>query len=364
MKGISVLDRYIARQFLASLLLIILIVTSLVVITDVLEMTRRSYGRSINFFYIVRLVLLRTPVTLQEILPFIMLISGMVCYVKLSRNSELIVMRSLGISAWQFMFPSLIVSFLIGAAFVLFITPITSTMFYKSEVMEDKIIKGNLAKASALSKGLWLRDYTNEIGNIIIHADHISHDASKLVNVVLLVYDHDFSFKERIDAESAIIKENKWILQNINIATIDELKNPLPSLEFKTNINVEKLQDSFTKPNNLSFWQLPSFINNMKIAGFSALRHRQYYYSLCILPFILISMTLLSAGFSLKISRRLQNSFELIFGIVLSFVIYFITHMLNAMGLSGTIPLELAVIAPLVLCLSIAAFIILQREDG
>ncbi|MBN8828843.1 MAG: LPS export ABC transporter permease LptG [Sphingobacteriia bacterium] len=365
MKYSNVISKYITRQFLASLLLVIAIVSCVVILVDSLEMMRRSHNKAINLFYIFSIILLRTPMMLQEVMPFIMIIAGMLCYSRLSRNSELIVMRSVGVSAWQFLMPSVVTAFILGVIFITVLTPITSRMFSKSDILEDKLlVKGKIASATALSSGIWLKDFVEDLGNIIIHADNINYDASIMRHVSFYIYNDSFVFTKRIDAETARIEENSWQLEKV---TISNHQNKIKNFEFykiKTTLNLEKLQDSFSKPNNLSFWSLPSFIKNMKEAGFSALRHIQYYYSLYAFPFIIAAMTLLSGCFSLKISSRIQNSFELLIGIVLSFIIYFFSQMIHAVGLSGTIPLLFSVIAPILISITIGSFIILHREDG
>ncbi|OJV14083.1 MAG: hypothetical protein BGO27_01180 [Alphaproteobacteria bacterium 33-17] len=339
-------------------------VGAVVIVVDALEVTRRSFGKSVNVFYILGMVILRTPMTLQEVMPFIMIISGMLCYVKLSRSSELIILRASGLPALKFMLPSMFAAFVVGFLHVTILTPITSKMFYKAEVMEDKLVRNKSAKASALSHGVWLKEYVPDIGNVVIHAKSVIRDASELEKVKFLIFDNNFAFKKRIDAENAKITDEGWILSNINASTIKSLHNKFDQMIFRTSINIERLQDSFAKPNNLSLWQLPQFIGNMKLAGFSAIRHVQYYYSLLLLPFTLAAMTLISGCFALRISNRIQNNYELIIGIIVSFIVYFVTQMINAMGLSNSIPLLLSAVAPIILTTAFAIFIILHREGG
>ena len=47
-------------------------------------------------------------------MPFAALIAAMVCYLSLSRRLELVIARSAGVSAWQFVMPALVIALLIG----------------------------------------------------------------------------------------------------------------------------------------------------------------------------------------------------------------------------------------------------------
>ena len=49
-------------------------------------------------------------------MPFTVLVGAMVCYLNLSRRLELVVARSAGVSAWQFMRPAIVIALLIGIA--------------------------------------------------------------------------------------------------------------------------------------------------------------------------------------------------------------------------------------------------------
>ena len=47
-------------------------------------------------------------------MPFAVLVGAMSCYLALSRRLELVVARAAGVSAWQFVAPSMVAAFLFG----------------------------------------------------------------------------------------------------------------------------------------------------------------------------------------------------------------------------------------------------------
>ncbi|AZL15518.1 LptF/LptG family permease [Rickettsiales endosymbiont of Stachyamoeba lipophora] len=363
MKLKTTLFTYIARQYLASLMLVTSIVASVISLVDSLELVRRSYGKILHLEKILYIVSLRLPYTLQEILPFICLIAATVCYARLSRNNELIIMRSVGLSGWQFMMPTLVTSIILGTIYVLLLTPLTSKMFYQSELIEDRIIRGQLPQVSALMSGIWLKDeLDNKIS--VINAKSINPNSDELKDISIIICSKDFQFIKRIDAESAIIENGYWRLPSAKVTTVNKINAQQYNIRMRSSLTIEKLQESFNKPSNLSFWQLPKFISNMKQAGLPAIRHYQYFLSLCLLPLLLAAMSVLAVGFATKISKRLQNNMEIFWGILISFVIYFINQIIGALGLSGTIPLFLSVVFPVVIAFSVAALLIVYQEDA
>ena len=72
---------------------------------------------------------------------------------------------------------------------------------------------------------------------------------------------------------------------------------PLP-----TDLNVNRIQQSFAAPDALSFWQLPGFIHVLARAGFSTVAHRLRFQALLALPLLCATMSLVAAGFSMQSS--------------------------------------------------------------
>ena len=66
---------------------------------------------------------MRVPFIIQVALPFMMLFATMATLMTLNRKYELVVARSVGISAWQFLLPTWAAAFVIGVLAVLLLQP-------------------------------------------------------------------------------------------------------------------------------------------------------------------------------------------------------------------------------------------------
>ena len=58
---------------------------------------------------------LRLPYIAMQILPFAVLLGGILCFWRLTRSSELIVARAAGVSAWEFLAAPMLCALLLGA---------------------------------------------------------------------------------------------------------------------------------------------------------------------------------------------------------------------------------------------------------
>ena len=67
---------------------------------------------------------LRIPLIAQTAIPFIILFSAIATLMALNRRYELVVARSAGVSAWQFLAPLCLASMLIGALVVTVFNPL------------------------------------------------------------------------------------------------------------------------------------------------------------------------------------------------------------------------------------------------
>ena len=103
-----ILSRYIARHFLIAVLLTLLGLAGIVSLIDLFELMRRaSKYQHVPFSIVFQLVILKTPVMLERLLPYAVLIGSIVALTRLTRTHELIVARAAGVSVWQFLLPAL-----------------------------------------------------------------------------------------------------------------------------------------------------------------------------------------------------------------------------------------------------------------
>lgn len=120
------------------------------------------------------------------VLPFIVLIAAIIVFWRLTKSSELVIIRAAGQSVWQFVTPLLITSFIIGVLSVALFNPFSAAMYSKFQRMDDDR-RGRPHISS--SQGLWLREHRdNEM--YVVHAGGIRQEKLELSlrNVSILVF--------------------------------------------------------------------------------------------------------------------------------------------------------------------------------
>ncbi len=360
----TTLSLYIARQFLLWFFSFLLVIMTIIMLFDFIELLRRGATRpDVTTLLILRMTVFKVPEVLQDLFHFIVLFSAMFTFWRLTRNQELVIARAAGVSAWQFMFPVLAAAALIGVGNVGLLNPIGAAMFSKFEELENRFLRGRTSSLKVSSGGIWLRQ-KDEIGFSVIFANSTNPADISLNDVIIFLYDETDAYRGRIDAASATLEPGSWNVRDARITLGDTVGEPISRYRLATDLTPEKIQESFASPETLSFWDLPDFIRTMESTGFSSLSHRIYYLTLLAQPLLLASMVLFAAAFSLRQTRRGGTAMMVLAGILTGFLLFILNDIVIALGLTEALPATMAAWSPACVALMIGTGTLLHLEDG
>ena len=171
MKPNSILGRYLMKQIIWNFLSVLLMVIGIVFMFEMIDMLRRVADRpDISAGFVIQLVIMKLPKTLEMVFPFVMMIAAMATFWRLSKNSEFVIVRAAGVSVWGFLAPVLFAVFMVGVINVAVINPVAS---YMNEIFEtlDYRLKTKNPKAVLFSnKGLWIREAIDNDRVLVLEA--------------------------------------------------------------------------------------------------------------------------------------------------------------------------------------------------
>ncbi len=364
------LSAYIARQFSLAVLAMLGGLCGLVMLFDYIELLRRAATRpDVSFGLVTTIALLRLPYWLLQILPFAVLLGGIVAFWRLTRSSELIIARAAGLSAWQFLAAPIACAVLFGTIATMAVSPLSSALFRRSETLDTLYIRKTGGELALNGGQLWLRQADHAIdpqGVALLLAREVHLDRKILTAEQLSVFrldSHDHRLS-RVEADHARLATGAWLLSSVRVFGADNQPRPEPSLRLPTDLTVGRMQRSFQSPDTLSVWALPDFIRTLDNAGFSAVRHRLHFQALLALPLLCGTMGLVAAGFSMRPTRRGGVARMLGFGVASGFALFTISKVAEEFGQSGALPPVLAAWAPAGAGLMLAVALLLHLEDG
>ncbi|MBL0319597.1 MAG: LPS export ABC transporter permease LptG [Alphaproteobacteria bacterium] len=359
------LSLYICKQFLTCVGVILGLLIAIIMIFDVVDLLGRTSDKDVPLRIVIDMLLMKFPNEVQLVIPYTILLGSMMAYSRLTRNSELIVMRSAGFSAWQFLMPSALTAALMGVAMVTMLNPLSAIMLKRYERFEGKYLKGKTSEFTVSSSGLWLQEVVpGAEGKTVIYALRISQEKKALYDITLFRFNNQHDFIKRYDAKMATLIPNRWVLRNVLITSPGIPAQRYDTFEVPTTVKFAHIQDSFASPDTITFWELEGFIQTLKDAGFSALRHLVHWHSLLSRPFFLCALVYIGAAFSFNPPRKRGVAILFSTGILLGFLIHFLSDVVGALGGSGVILPIVAAWTPVAITGILGIFMILHLEDG
>jgi lipopolysaccharide export system permease protein len=354
---------YLARRFTASVLVVFAAFVALALSLDLADLFSRTTAKGIPTGVVLSMSFLKLPDIAQKLLPFAVLLGAVLAFSRLARSHELVATRAGGVSAWQFLSPPLFVAIWLGVLTMTLFSPMSAALLSQYARLEARYIHGQASQLAVSPSGLWLRQ-GDAARQSVVHALRVSEQGVHLEEVTVFSYQGLDQFAGRIDAASADLTNGKWHLVNAWVSGPEGPPAHHDAYDLATELTPAQIEESFASPDTISFWDLPRFIANAEKAGFSALRHRLYWYSLLALPLLFSAMVFMAASFSFRLTR-LGGIPRLILAATLSGIgVYFLGEMTRALGQSGILPAPLAAMAPAVAAILLGMTLLFHEEDG
>jgi len=318
---IGTLARYFGLRFLSAVLVVFGGIFALVALIDYIELMRRAGDiPNVSAALVAKTSLYRVPQVVERILPFCILIGAMSCYLNLSRRLELVVARSAGLSAWQFVMPALVVAFALGIVATTVYNPISAMLQERSKRFEAELF-GNATNAPRRGGSFWVSQRTDD-GQAIINAAGSRDQGINLSGVSIFSFDVDGHFKQRIEARAAVLEPGVWRLRDARIYALGILPVDQAEYRLKTSLTPEQVRESFATPETVPFWELPQYIRIAEHAGLVAAGYRLQFQKLLARPFLLAAMVLLAAAVSLRFFRFGGVQKMILSGVAAGFLLY------------------------------------------
>lgn len=360
----STFSRYMTRKFISAVAGTFLGTFGLVLVIDFVEQLRRVEDSVRSPAHLVALLAIyRVPSFIEIILPFAVLVGSMLCFLGLSRRLELVVARAAGLSAWQFLMPAIVVALLLGVFTATVYNPVASDFRERGMRLESQLFGRFYATLVDSRTDFWLRQATPS-GQAVINAASAIDRGKRLTGVSVLVYTADGHFSERIDAESADLGEGYWQLNKARVTPVSGEPETHDTYRLATELTAEQVRQTFVMPDQVSFWELPQFIELARRSGLPTAQFELQYQVLLARPLLLVAMVLVAAAASLRFARLGGIGRTILGGVVAGFLLYVGSELAGNLGRSNLVPPVLAAWSPAFIGALMGFMVLLKQEDG
>ncbi|HOJ42573.1 MAG TPA: LptF/LptG family permease [Syntrophorhabdaceae bacterium] len=340
---------YVFKEIVEILLLSLIVLTFIMVIGRIGQITDLIINKGVEIKDIVLLIAYSSPPYLTFTLPMSFLLSTIVVLGRLSTENEILAIKAHGINLNRLYIPVAILGVaitLFGVLNTLLLLPNSGDLFRKTLV--------NIVK-----KGITIEDregiFNDSIPGVVIYVDKVDTDNKRLKGV-LISDDRDKEIKQTITAKKGIINldpvtmDLNFVLEDGSLQRWEKKKDIYRNLHFKEylfSINLEK-----NIPQNVPLRKRPHEmdIKDLKKAMINASALDRYELKLEIykkfsIPFSCISFIFLTVP--LGIRRRIEGKLS---GIAYSLLIFLLYYVLMAftenMGKNLQIPAFLTSFLP------------------
>ena len=367
MKPNSILGSYLIKQAVLNFLYVLAVISAIIMMFDMLEILRKTSGRyDVSIGFLLEYVIAKLPETVDKVIPFIVMVSTMITFWRLSKANEFVIIRAAGVSIWGVLTPVLLAVFAIGFFWVAAVNPLSAKLYELRETLSYRLSTNNPNAFLFSNKGLWIREGRDKEHMAIINASslNLQEDVLWLHDISIIEADERTQIKRRIEAFVATLEDGNLNLRDVRIYKAGQKVEILNNMQYPTEMNLQRIKDNFVDPEAISFWNLPDTIEFYETSGFSVQRHKMRYLSLMALPFLLMAMVLVAGLFSLRASQRQGGVlWMIVFGITTGFTVYFTSQVISAFGINMYIPIWFAVWVPAIVVASLSVLVYLHREE-
>lgn len=308
------------------------------------------------------IAILQTPMIMQQAVPFIGLVSGIVALVALNRKYELVVVRAAGISAWQFLVPICLGAFTFGVVALLVLNPLASIGLERAQALEVEAHAGNNVPDTQ-PNAPWIKQRTDE-GETIIGAQSTANQGQEIIGATFLRIGEDRQISERLDAERALLRNGYWELFNVKRFRDGSSADSLDTARIATNLLPEYVMERLVRPEMIPIYDLPRKISAARSFGVRANAFAMHFHSLMALPALLVAMALIAATVSMRFARMGQSTTIILGGVLAGFLLYVVSVLVKAFGSAGLVPPVMAAWLPVLVAGFFGVTFLLYKEDG
>ncbi|WP_227367542.1 LPS export ABC transporter permease LptG [Halomonas sp. M20] len=349
------LDRYIARNVLATIFVVQLVLLGLdlvIAFINDLKDVDGGYGA----FDVLLYLGLRLPWRFYQYAPVAVLIGALIGLGSMASNNELTIMRASGRSLlrilWSAMKPILlvIVTVLLIAEFV---SPRTE-QFAQAWRLEQLSGKG----AVVTLRGGWQREGENFYRFGAIRADDTVIDLTR--------YRFDGKrLEEATHAARAVWENDHWELRNVDITRFSEQRTDTEHharLDWNTDLTPAQLNRLLRDVESQAPSELWAYANYLKDQGLTPIQPLLYFWQKMLMPVTMASLVLVAASFVFGPLRTVAAGTRVFYGVIVGLSFKYLQDLLApASTVFGFSPVW-AVLAPTLACIGVGLYLL--RRSG
>lgn len=331
----NLIDRYIIKQFINTLLFSVMVLYVIFLIVDLLENLDDFLDNGVKFIIILKYYLYFFPEILKILTPVAMLLSTLFTVGKLSTNNEITAFKTGGMSLYRLMMPFFVLSVGISFGHLYFngwIVPKTSAEKIK---IQQIYLRKNLDEGALYS----LNFREDPLKNLSISTYNPIIKSGSFVGIDEFTSEQKPRLVKRTEAEE--IKWDSiskvWILKNVLIRDFSNnqiLTKRLKEMKYESKIKHEQIMQFNKSTDEMTYDEMQKYINSLKNGGRDVRKEMTDYYGNYAYPFANLIVIMFGVPFA-SVKRKGGIAVQIGAALVISFVYLILTKVSQTIGYSS-----------------------------
>ncbi len=337
---------YLSKIFTITLIKTFLVFISLAFILNIFEEINFFKDLKVSMYIPIFLTFLNIPSIIFDIFPFIFLITSQFAFIRLMDQNEIIVLKNFGLDNLKIIKILSVLSFIFGLLIITIYYNFSSSLKYSYLNLKNTYAKDNKYLAVITENGIWIKDESEENINII-NANTFKNKF--LYNVDIIQFDKNFNFESNIISPLVSVENKTWKISNALISDAKGKQNEIKDYSLKTNLNYKDINSLYSNLSSLNIFELNDLRKKYDDINYSSTEVNSAIQKLVSFPFYLTIMTILASTLMLNIKYNKSKVFHLIFGILISVIIYYLSFFFEELGKNEQIPIGISIWIPLII---------------
>ena len=333
----SIISRYITVTWLRLMALCLGSFVAIYLVLDMMDKIPRFLRAGGAFVDILRFFVYKLPEMVGQTATFSVLMTTLMTLGLLSRNSEIIAMRSCGISMPRIALPMLGLGLATSMLLLVNAELIVPKSYERMEWVERVDIKKQGVNAVFKRNNIWFRS-----DNRIMQANFFDPQAKTLGGIIIWDLDASMNPLSRIDAESAEFKKGHWTLRNAELKDFSKgqgfAMRKIAAMDIALKLKVDDLRLLDNNADNMSYRKLKEYADNLRKGGYQAFRYETMMHTKLSAPFAAFVMVILGIPFALRSSRSGGMALGIGTSIGIGFAYFVVNAVLLSYGRSNVLP--------------------------
>jgi LPS export ABC transporter permease LptG len=352
----GLLDRYISQTYLRIAGLSFLALLGLFYISTFLDRSDKVFKGQATLSEVGTLLIYLTPRFIYFVIPIAALLSVLVTFGLLSRNSELTVMKACGISLYRASLSVVLLSLAFSGVIFGLEQRVLALANRRAEVIDSKI-RGRTPRVFDALNRQWV------VGRqgAIYHYAYFDPEARELARLTIYEPGTDpWSLARMTSAETARYGGGAWAGHKVNVG---DFSSAAPKWKtFGEHALALEPPDYFETEQPIAemmtVGQLRRYVQELSASGLNVMSLAVEFHHKLAFPFVTLVMTLLAIPFGVSTGRR-GALYAVGLGIILALSYWIVTSLFVALGKSGLLTPVLAAWAPNIIVLGAATYVFL-----